>query len=91
MALLLLARGLQRRLDAAFLLSAVLFGFGILFSLLKGLDYKEAMILAVPLAVLLSWRRHFYRKASLLSQRFNTGWILAIAMVLLCTLWLGVF
>jgi len=91
MALLLLARGLQRRLDAAFLLSAVLVGFGILFSLLKGLDYEEAMILAVLLAVLLSCRRHFYRKASLLSQRFNAGWILAIAMVLLCTLWLGVF
>jgi phosphatidylglycerol lysyltransferase len=91
MALLLLARGLQRRLDAAFLLSAVLLGFGILFSLLKGLDYEEAMILAVLVTVLLSCRRQFYRKASLLSQRFSTRWILAVAMVLLCTLWLGVF
>ena len=91
MALLLLARGLQRRLDAAFLLSAMLLGFGILFSLLKGLDYEEAVILALVLAVLLSCRRQFYRKASLLSQRFSFRWILAIAMVLLCTLWLGVF
>jgi phosphatidylglycerol lysyltransferase len=91
MALLLLARGLQRRLDAAFLLSAILLGSGILLSLLKGLDYEEAAILAVLLAVLLSCRRQFYRKASLLSQRFSFGWILAIAMVLLCTLWLGVF
>jgi phosphatidylglycerol lysyltransferase len=91
MALLLLARGLQRRLDAAFLVSAMLLGFGILFSLLKGLDYEEAVILAVLLAVLLSCRRQFYRKASLLSQRFSLRWILAITMVLLCTIWLGVF
>jgi phosphatidylglycerol lysyltransferase len=91
MALLLLARGLQRRLDAAFLLSALVLGFSIFFSLLKGLDYEEAMTLAALLAVLLSCRRQFYRKASLLSQRFETSWILAITMVLLSTLWLGVF
>jgi phosphatidylglycerol lysyltransferase len=90
-ALLLLARGLQRRLDAAYVITAVLLGCGIAFSLLKGLDYEEAIILSVMLAVLLPCRHHFYRKASLLSSRFNGGWIAAIAIVLLCSIWLGMF
>jgi phosphatidylglycerol lysyltransferase len=91
MALLLLARGLQRRLDAAYVLTTVLLGFGILTSLLKGLDYEEAIILLVILAVILPNHRYFYRKASLFSQRFNASWITAIAVVLIGSVWLGMF
>jgi phosphatidylglycerol lysyltransferase len=43
------------------------------------------------LGALLPCRRYFYRKGSLISQRFQPGWIVAIATVLLCSLWLGVF
>jgi phosphatidylglycerol lysyltransferase len=91
MTLLLLARGLQRRLDAAFLMSAVLLGLGIFVSLLKGLDYEEALALSVVLASLLLCRGHFYRKTSLFRQRFSPTWMLAIALVLLSTFWLGLF
>ncbi|HSB34390.1 MAG TPA: bifunctional lysylphosphatidylglycerol flippase/synthetase MprF [Nitrospirota bacterium] len=90
-ALLLLARGIQRRLDAAFHLTLVLLGAGILFSLLKGFDYEEAMILAIMLGALLPSRRFFYRRTSLLEQRFSAGWIAAIAAVLLGSIWLGLF
>ena len=48
MGLLLLARGLQRRLDAAYVLTLVLLGAGAVFSLLKGLDYEEAIVLTDP-------------------------------------------
>ena len=89
--LILLARGLQRRLDAAYVLATTLLGAGILFSLLKGFAYKEATILAIVLAALLPCRRHFYRKASLISQRFTPGWITAIILVLLSSIWLGLF
>ncbi len=90
-ALLLLARGIQRRLDAAYHLTLVLLGVGILSSLVKGFDYEEAIILAIMLGVLLPSRQFFYRRASLLGERFSAGWIASIAAVLLGSVWLGFF
>ncbi len=90
-ALLLLARGLQRRLDAAYHLTVVLLGVGIVVSVLKGFDFEEAITLSVLLAVLIPSRRHFYRKASLIGERFSIGWIAAIALVLAASIWLGMF
>jgi phosphatidylglycerol lysyltransferase len=89
--LLLLARGIQRRLDAAYHLTLILLGAGILFSLLKGFDYEEALVLAVMFGALLPSRGFFYRRTSLLEERFSAGWILAIAAVLLGATWLGFF
>ena len=89
--LLLLAHGLQRRIDAAYLLSIVLLLFGILVSLLKGFDYEEAIALTIMLTALLPSRGYFYRRASLLSERFTVGWVAGIAVVLVCTVWLGLF
>jgi phosphatidylglycerol lysyltransferase len=89
--LVLLARGLQRRLDAAYHLTVLLLGAGIVFSLLKGLDYEEAMTLAIMLGALLPSRRHFHRRASLLGEPFTPGWTLAILMVLAGSIWLGTF
>ncbi len=90
-ALLLLARGIQRRLDVAYHLTLFLLGAGILFSLIKGLDYEEALVLAIMLGVLLPSRDFFYRRTSLLEERFSAGWVAAIAAVLLGTIWLGFF
>jgi len=89
--LLFLARGLFRRLDAAYVLAAGLLAAGIVFSLLKGFDYEEALILAVMLAALLPSRRYFYRKSSLLAARLTPAWMAAIVFVILCTLWLTLF
>lgn len=89
--LLLLARGLQRRLDAAWLLTVIFLGAGVAASLLKGADYEEATVLTMLLAGLLPSRAQFYRRASLFSERFTPGWLAAIAVVLLCSLWLGLF
>jgi phosphatidylglycerol lysyltransferase len=91
MGLLLLARGLQRRLDAAYVFSLVLLGAGAVFSLLKGLDYEEAIVLTVLFGVLLPCRSHFYRKASFFSQVFTPVWITSMAVVLLSSVWLGLF
>jgi phosphatidylglycerol lysyltransferase len=82
MGLLLLARGIQRRVDAAYLLACVLLAVGIVTSLLKGLDYEEASILTLVLALLLPSRRYFYRKSSLLGRPLTAGWIVAILFVL---------
>jgi len=90
-ALLLLARGLQRRLDAAYQITVAVLGAGILFQIFKGGDFEEAIILAVMLFALVASRRHFYRKASLLNEGFGTGWITAILLVLISSAWLGFF
>ncbi len=89
--LLLLARGLQRRLDAAYVVTVTLLATGLVASLLKGFDYEEAAIMAVLLFALLPCRRYFYRKASLFSERFSRTWVVAIILVLLSSVWLTLF
>ena len=69
--LMILARGLQRRIDSAYYLTVLLLASGVVLSLLKGLDLAEALILAAMLALLLPCRRHFYRKGVLLTERFT--------------------
>jgi len=89
--LLILARGLQKRLDGAYILSTIFIGAGILFSLLKGFDYEEALILSLILTAFLPCRRYFYRKSSLLHEDIGLGWIVAIFLVIICSVWLGMF
>jgi phosphatidylglycerol lysyltransferase len=91
MGLLLLGRGLQRRLDAAYHLTIGLLIIGIAASLVKGFDYEEAIALFLILLAIWPTRRHFYRKASLFSQPFSAGWIAAIFIILGCSVWLGFY
>ncbi len=90
-ALLLLARGLQQRLDAAWMLTSVMLFVGVILSLVKGGDYEEASVLGGMLLALLACRPYFYRKTPLSSQTFSWSWILAILTILGSTLWLGIF
>jgi phosphatidylglycerol lysyltransferase len=89
--LLPLALGLRRRLDAAWIGSTALLAAGIALSLLKGLDWEEALLLAMALLILLPTRRAFYRRSALTAQRFSPSWLLAILAVLLSVTWLGFF
>ena len=89
--LLLVGWGLQRRLDAAYLLAIVLLAGGMLFSLLKGADYEQSLLLGIMLAALLPCHRHFYRRTSLLNEPLSARWMLMILLVMLCSLWLGFF
>lgn len=90
-ALLVLANGLQQRIDGAYHLTIGLLVFGIAFSLLKGADYEEAIVLAVMIGVLIPCKNEFHRKASLWSQRFSSRWFTLIMIVLLSAIWLGLF
>lgn len=89
--LLLLSRGLQRRLRHAWTLGVWLLGAGAAFSLLKGLDWEEALLVCAVLAALLPSRREFYREASLLQEPFEAGWVAAVAIAMLSALGLGLF
>jgi len=85
--LLLLARAIQLRLDAGYALTLCLLLGGAGFSLLKGLDWEEALLLSAMAAALLPCRRFFYRRSSLLSQPFTPAWTTGIAGILVGTLY----
>jgi len=88
MMLLILSRGLQRRLDAAYVLTLVLLVLGAVLSLLKGIDYEEAILLSLLALALAPAHQLFYRRASMFSASFSWGWIIAILAVLGCAGWL---
>ncbi len=89
--LLLLARGLQRRVETAYWLATAMLGAGVLFSLLKGFDFEEAIVLGVMLVVLVPCRQHFFRKGALLTDRFSPTWFIAIGVVFGAATWLMLF
>ena len=89
--LLPVALGLRRRLDAAWSAGAAMLAAGIVLSLLKGLDWEEALLLAITLLIVLPSRGSFYRRSALTAQRFSPSWLLAILAVLLSVTWLGFF
>ncbi|WP_224369126.1 bifunctional lysylphosphatidylglycerol flippase/synthetase MprF [Hyalangium versicolor] len=90
-ALLLLALGLKRRLDGAFVLTLALLLAGGVFSLVKGADYEEAALLFAIALALAPFRSRFYRHTSLLAERLSLSWLLAVAAVVGASVWLGFF
>jgi phosphatidylglycerol lysyltransferase len=90
-ALVVLAPALQRRLNAAYWLALGCLLTGIVVSLAKGLEYEEAILLAVIALLFLPYRSEFYRQTSLLDQPFTPGWVVAIACILGATFWLMLF
>jgi len=88
--LLVLARALFRRVQGAYHITVWLLIAGIFASLLKGLDFEEATLLALVLGVLVLGRRAFYRPTAILSERFTPVWVASIAGVIALAVWLGV-
>lgn len=89
--LLLLAPGLYKRLDGAFILTRLMLLAGAAFSLAKGIDFEEAAILLL-IAGLLQWSRtSFYRHTTFTMRSFSPGWIAAVAVAVGLSLWIGFF
>lgn len=89
--LLVLSRALFRRVREGYRLTVWLLAAGIVASMLKGLDFEEASLLAVVLAVLWLGRRAFHRPASIVDDRMTPVWIMSIAGVLTAVVWLSIF
>ncbi|HTN96993.1 MAG TPA: hypothetical protein VL101_08445, partial [Nordella sp.] len=87
--LLLLSVGLYRRLDAAWSLAVLLLGCGIVVSLAKGLDWEEAVILAVVLALVLLSQSAFYRQSSLLNEDPSLMALVAVTLACAASIWVG--
>jgi len=89
--LVLLARSLQRRINAAYIMTVILLAGGIIFSLLKGFDYEETVILSLILLAFLPCRKEFYRNAAIFTRRFEPMWFVMIFIVIVCSIWIGFF
>jgi phosphatidylglycerol lysyltransferase len=89
--LLFLAPGLLRRLDGAFVATRALLIAAILFSLAKGFDYEEGLILSAICAALQWSRPAFYRTTSLLDAPLSTGWIVAAMTAVMTSGFAGFF
>lgn len=88
-ALMVLARGIYRRLDAAYFVTQVLLQCAIVASLLKGIDIEASLLLLGVVALLFHARRRFTRRASLLVVSW--WWLLQIGLVLGCVVFVGFF
>lgn len=89
--LLFLSPGLLRRLNGAFVATRALLLVAIIFSLFKGFDYEEALILSAIAVVLQLSRRAFYRTTSLLNAPLSTGWVIAALTGILASAFAGFF
>lgn len=87
--LLILSRGLMRRLSSAWTLAVAVIAAGMVVSLAKGFDWEEALILGAVLSLLLTHRAAFYRKAGIFAEPFEPHWLVAIAFIIGCSIWLG--
>jgi phosphatidylglycerol lysyltransferase len=88
--LLVLSRALFRRVQGAYHITVWLLAAGVFASLLKGLDFEEALLLALVLGVLVLGRRAFYRPTALLAERFTPVWIASIAGAVVLAVWIGI-
>jgi phosphatidylglycerol lysyltransferase len=89
--LLLLAKGIADRVDAAYYITSVALVVGAAASLLKGADWEEASILVMVLFALLAARRHFTRRAGAFATPLSPRWLAAVGTVVAASLWLGRF
>ncbi|MDQ2889567.1 MAG: phosphatidylglycerol lysyltransferase domain-containing protein [Gemmatimonadota bacterium] len=87
--LLILARGVERRLDVAYHLTIGMLIAGIFLSLLRALDIEQALVLTLMLVAFVPSRKYFYRKSSLVEERFSASWVAAILLVTLGSIALG--
>src|SRR5262249_43570608 len=84
------SQALARRIDAAWTLTVAGLVLGIAASLLKGLDYEEAIVLSLVLGLVLSARREFDRRARLFEYA-SPLWLTAVLLVVLCSVLPGAF
>lgn len=90
-ALLLVAPALNARLRSGFQAARALLVGGVVFSLLKGFDYEEALLQFVILGVLQYSRPSFYRRGGLAAEPLGSRWLAAAAAAVALSAWAGFF
>jgi phosphatidylglycerol lysyltransferase len=89
--LIVVARGLYRKLYRAWVMAMALIALGLLASLLKGLDWEESLSMLATMAVLGLFRPAFYRADSVSVFRLNGTWVVTTLALLAAVFWIGLF
>lgn len=87
--LLVVARGLYRRLWRAWLLALILLVIGIVASLAKGLDVEEALLLGLAAGTLWVFRAAFTRVDGAVPLRLGLGWFISMSVLFGALVWIG--
>jgi phosphatidylglycerol lysyltransferase len=91
LALLVIARALLRRLHVAWRATLWLLAAGAAVSLLKGLDFEEALLMLAVMGLLWLGKSGFYRRSSLLEARLTPAWIASVLIAIGTATWIGYF
>jgi phosphatidylglycerol lysyltransferase len=89
--LLLVSRGLFRKLYRAWVVAMLLMLAGFAASLAKGLDTHEALGMLATIAVLALFRGAFYRVSGASIFRLNIPWLVSVMALLAVIFWIGLF
>ena len=89
--LILVSRGLFRKLYRAWIVAMLLMVAGFVASLTKGLDTHEAISMLATIAVLAAFRGAFYRVSGASIFRLNIPWLVSVIALLAVIFWIGLF
>lgn len=89
--LLILARGLLRRLRTAWIATLSLLAAGVVASLTKGIAVEEALILTLIAVLLFALGPAFYRSSNLDELRPSPRWLATVLAGVVAAFWLGFF
>lgn len=89
--LMIVSRGLYRRMFRAWLITMVLLGVGLMASLTKGIDWEAAITLGGAMVILWAFRAGFYRADIKAAFTLNWKWILSVLLLVGAISWIGFF
>ncbi|WP_377188509.1 bifunctional lysylphosphatidylglycerol flippase/synthetase MprF [Ruegeria meonggei] len=89
--LILVSRGLFRKLYRAWIAAMLLMVIGFVASLTKGLDTHEAISMLATIALLATFRGAFYRVSGASIFRLNIPWLVSVVALLAVIFWVGLF
>ncbi|WP_281994739.1 bifunctional lysylphosphatidylglycerol flippase/synthetase MprF [Ruegeria faecimaris] len=89
--LILVSRGLFRKLYRAWVVAMLLMLAGFVASLTKGLDTHEALSMVGSIVLLAMFRDAFYRVSGASIFRLNIPWLVSVLALLAVIFWVGLF
>jgi phosphatidylglycerol lysyltransferase len=89
--LVVIARGLYRKLYRAWLIAMGLMAIGFIASSIRGIEWHEALGILSAWGMLAAFRSAFYRVEGASVYRLNAGWIVSLTALLAAVFWVGLF
>jgi phosphatidylglycerol lysyltransferase len=87
--LIALSRGIAGQVRSAYHLTQILLASGALFSVLKGIDFEEAVVLITIALLLRQQRARFYRESYPLASRRSVRWLAGLIVSIAGFAWIG--